>query len=33
VLRTRLLRKVFGPKMEKAAEDCRKLHNEELYEF
>ena len=33
MLRTRLLRKVFGPKMEKVAEDCRKLHNEELHEL
>jgi hypothetical protein len=29
----RLLRKIFGPKSEKVARGCRRLHNEELHKF
>jgi len=29
----RELRKIFGPKKVKVREDCRRLHNEELYDL
>jgi hypothetical protein len=31
VFKERMLRKIFGPKREKATGGWRKLHNEELY--
>jgi hypothetical protein len=28
-----VLRRIFGPKREEMVGDCRRLHNEELYNF
>jgi len=33
VFENRVLRKVFGPKMEEVTVEWRKLHNEELYDL
>jgi hypothetical protein len=33
VLDNRILRRIFGPKREKATGDWRKLHNQELHKF
>jgi hypothetical protein len=33
VIENRVLRRIFGPKGDKTTEECRKLHNEELYNF
>jgi hypothetical protein len=33
VFENRVLRRIFGPKMEKMAADWRRLHNEEFHNF
>jgi len=33
VFKNRVLRKIFGPKREEVRGDCKKLHNEEIYDL
>jgi hypothetical protein len=33
VCENRVLKRIFGPKREEVAGDCRRLHNEELHNF
>jgi hypothetical protein len=33
VFENRVLRRIFGPKMDKVTREWRKLHNEELYDL
>ena len=33
MLANRVLRKIFGPRRNDVTEECRKLHNEELYDL
>jgi hypothetical protein len=33
VFENRVLKRLFGPKRDEMAGDCRKLHNEELHDF
>jgi hypothetical protein len=33
VFESRVLRRIFGPKMEEVAGGCRRLHNEELHDL
>jgi hypothetical protein len=33
VFENRVLRRIFGPKMEEVAGGCRRLHSEELHKF